>query len=52
LLADGKAADQRYARNILEALKSPETRADVPVTWGLEVANVIARAEARGLLQL
>jgi predicted nucleic acid-binding protein len=50
LLSDGKPADRAYAQAVLEALKAPATRADVPVTWGLEVANVIARAESQGLL--
>ena len=50
LLSDGKPADRAYARAVLEALKASATHADVPVTWGLEAANVIARAEARGLL--
>ena len=27
-----------------------KTSAHVPATWGLEVANVIARAEAKGLV--
>ena len=50
LLSDGKPADRSYAGAVLEALKAPATRAAVPVTWGLEVANVIARAEASNLL--
>lgn len=50
LLSDGKPADRAYAQAVLEALKAPATRADVPVTWALEVSNVIARAESRGLL--
>lgn len=50
LLSDGKPADRDYAKAVLEALKDPAIRATVPVTWGLGVANVIARAEDRGLL--
>lgn len=50
LLADGRAQDQRYALGVLEAMKSADTAAAVPVTWGLEVGNVIAKAEARGLI--
>ncbi len=50
LLADGKARDQQYAQGILEAMTSPDTVAEVPLTWGLEIANVLAKAEARGLV--
>jgi len=50
LLADAKQGDHAYAATVLEAMKNPETLADVPVTWSLEVANVLARAEARELL--
>lgn len=50
LLADGKPRDRRYALGVLEALKEPDTVAEVPVTWGLEVANVLARAEGRGIV--
>ena len=31
-------------------MKEAETKGLVPATWGLEVANVIAKAEIRGLL--
>ena len=37
-----------YAGKVLDTMKNAS--AHVPVTWGLEVANVIARAEARGLV--
>ncbi|MDP4028506.1 MAG: type II toxin-antitoxin system VapC family toxin [Gallionella sp.] len=37
-----------YAAKVLGAMK--ETSALVPATWGLEVANVIARAEAKALV--
>ena len=47
LLADAKSADGRYAASVLESLAEPDIAAGVPVTWGLEVANVIARAEAK-----
>ena len=50
LLADAKQGDHAYAATVLEAMKNPETVANVPVTWSLEVANVLARAEARELL--
>ena len=45
---DGKPKELAYASNVLDAMK--QDNALVPVTWGLEVANVIARAEAKGLV--
>ena len=42
---NGKPQEITYASKILDAMKS--TNAVVPVTWGLEVANVIAKAEAK-----
>jgi predicted nucleic acid-binding protein len=45
---DGKPQDMRYARSVLERLKS--AHAIVPVVWGLEVANVITRAESQALV--
>ncbi len=45
---DGKPKELAYAGDVLEAMKS--VSAIVPVTWGLEVSNVIARAEAKGLI--
>ena len=42
-------ADRAYAQGALEALKHADRHAEVPVTWALEVSNVIARAEAAGL---
>lgn len=45
---DGKPQDMRYARNVLEQLKS--AHALVPSVWGLGVANVITRAEFQGLV--
>ncbi len=50
LLGDARSADRAYARRVLEALKDAVTRAEVPATWALEVANVIARAEAKSLI--
>ena len=46
LLVDSKPTDRAYAAQVLESLKRSEIQAQVPVTWGLEVANVLARAEA------
>jgi predicted nucleic acid-binding protein len=45
---DGKQQELAYAGKVLDAMKNDN--AMVPVTWGLEVANVIARAEAKGLV--
>lgn len=45
---DGKLQEITYAGKVLDAMK--KTNAMVPVTWGLEVANVIARAEAKGIV--
>ena len=51
LFLDGKPAERAYALKVLAAMKQAQTGALVPVTWGLEVANVIARAEAKGLVR-
>lgn len=45
---DGKPQELVYAGKVLDAMK--QDNALVPATWGLEVANVIARAEAKGLV--
>lgn len=45
---DGKPAELAYAAKVLDALQ--RTPAQVPVTWGLGVSNVIARAEAKELI--
>ncbi|MBI5637858.1 MAG: type II toxin-antitoxin system VapC family toxin [Nitrospinae bacterium] len=45
---DGKPHELAYAGKVLDAMKNGN--AIVPVTWGLEVANVIAGAEAKGLV--
>ncbi len=51
LLFDGKPAESAYALRVLNAMKRAQTRALVPVTWGLEVSNVIGKAETKGLLR-
>jgi predicted nucleic acid-binding protein len=43
---DGKPQELAYAGKVLDAMKN--AIAIVPTTWGLEVANVIAKAEAKG----
>jgi predicted nucleic acid-binding protein len=45
---DGKPQELAYAGKVLDAMK--KVNAHVPVTWGLEVANVIAKAEAKALV--
>ena len=50
LFNDGKTADRAYASNVLNAMKQEHTAALVPVTWGLEISNVIAKAEIKGLV--
>lgn len=45
---DGKPKELAYAGKVLDAMA--KATALVPVTWGLEVANVIARAEAKALV--
>lgn len=45
---DGRPHELAYARDVLEAMK--QASALVPVTWALEAANVIARAEAAKLV--
>ena len=45
---DGQPQELAYASEVLDAIK--QDNALVPATWGLEVANVIARAEAKGLV--
>jgi predicted nucleic acid-binding protein len=49
-LLEDAGADQAYADAVFEVLKRPSAQALVPVTWGLEIANVIAKCEARGVL--
>jgi len=45
---DGKPSDLAYAGKVLDEMK--KSSAFVPVTWGLEVSNVIARAESKGFV--
>lgn len=45
---DGKPQDLAYAGKVLDVMQ--EAQALVPATWGLEVANVIAKAEEKALV--
>ena len=49
-LRDTAARDEAYPLAVLKALRDPDTVAMVPTTWGLEIANVIARSEAKELV--
>lgn len=51
LFGDGSSADIQYAEAVLGLFEAPGTVARVPAVWPLEVGNVIARAEAKDLLQ-
>lgn len=50
LLGDGRPSDRAYAESVLDALRMPDCAARVPVTWALEICNVLARAEAGNLI--
>src|ERR1700732_4257371 len=47
LLHDTAARQAAYPLAVLSALRITGTTAIVPMTWGLEIANVIARSEAK-----
>lgn len=49
-LLEDAGAGQAYAGAVFGILGSPSAEAHVPTTWGLEIANVIAKAESRGML--
>ncbi len=48
LLKDAAVREEAYPFAVLRSLANPGTVAAVPMTWGLEIANVIARCEAKG----
>jgi predicted nucleic acid-binding protein len=50
LLGDARPSDRAYAAAVLADMRNPQAHAEVPVTWGLEVANVLTRAEARAIV--
>ena len=47
LLRDADAREASYAFAVLNALRTGGVAASVPMTWGLEIANVLARAERK-----
>lgn len=50
LFGDGSVDDLAYASHVIGLMEAQEAEAVVPSLWRLEVANVIVRAEAKGLL--
>ena len=50
LLKDAGERSEAYAFEVLKQIRSPATEIHVPAVWGLEIANVIARSEAKGNL--
>lgn len=50
LLADGKPQANAYSQRVLNALIRDDRQAVVPMTWALEISNVLAKSEARNLL--
>ncbi len=50
LLQDGSTKDTAYAFAVLNAFGASSANAEVPVTWGLEIANVVSRCETKELL--
>ncbi|HEY6455754.1 MAG TPA: type II toxin-antitoxin system VapC family toxin [Steroidobacteraceae bacterium] len=47
LLRDVEAPEASYAFAVLKAVRTGGFTASVPMTWGLEIANVLARAERK-----
>jgi predicted nucleic acid-binding protein len=50
LLADGSQSSIDYSQDVLKAAVRKDNQPVVPVTWAIEVSNVIVRAESRSLL--
>ena len=48
LLRDANARSEAYAFDVLKLIRAPDTQIEVPATWSLEIANVVARSEAKG----
>lgn len=51
-LLEDAGAGQDYAGKVFDALASDGAEARVPAIWGLEIANGIAKCEARGELMI
>ena len=50
LLKDAANKDHDYSFGVLATQRTGKSRCIVPVTWALEVANVVARSEAKELI--
>ena len=50
LLKDAGERSEAYAFDVLRQIRAPGSEIHVPVTWGLEIGNVIARSEAKGIV--
>ena len=50
LLRDADLREAAYAFGVLKALRANRVVASVPMTWGLEIADVLARAERKDQL--
>ena len=51
-LLEDSGPGQAYASQVFSVLTDPDAQARVPATFGLEIANVIAKSEARRDLQV
>ena len=50
LFGDGSHEDREYSLHVLEHMKNGQAGALVPGLWALEMANLMARGEARSIL--
>lgn len=50
LFGDGSTEDQDYALHILSQMNTGRAEAVVPGIWALEMANVMARGQAKSIL--
>ena len=48
LLRDANARSEAYAFDVLKLIRAPDTQIEVPATWCLEIANVVAGSEGKG----
>jgi len=51
-LLEDAGPGQAYATEVFSELADTDSEARVPATWGLEIANVIAKCEARRQLEV
>lgn len=50
LFKEPGARSDSYAFEVLALIRAPDAAIHVPVIWSLEIANVLARSEANGLV--